>query len=216
VKRLTSAAAGMAASLLLSVPAAWAASEGPCARESLASTAVERRFDAALALADCGTSDDVPALLQALHDGEERVRDAAEQALWRVWSRSGDASIDGLYRQGMTQLMEGARPRAIATFSTIIERRPEFAEAWNRRATLFLMTGEYAKAQRDLDEALKLNPNHFGVLEGFGHLYIRLARPERALEYFQRAYDINPNLVGVQRTIDELGIVVRGMKERGI
>ena len=188
---------------------------GPCDRAALASKVAEQRRDAALGLGDCGTVADEAALLRALHDGEESVRTAAEQALGRVWSRTGDASIDGLYRQAMTQWMEGARPRAIATFTTVIERRPDFAEAWNRRATLYILAGRYKDALADLDEALRLNPNHFGVLEGYGDLYIRMARPERALDYFQRAYEINPNLTGVQRTIDELGKVVRGMRERG-
>jgi tetratricopeptide (TPR) repeat protein len=187
-----------------------------CPRDALASKSPERRLVAVESLSECGTPADVPGLLRALHDGEERIRTAAEQTLWRVWSRSGDASIDGLYRQGMTQLMEGARSRAIATFSTIIERRPDFAEAWNRRAILYLLTGDYTSAQRDLDEALRLNPNHFGVLEGYGDLYIRLSRPERALEYFQKAYEINPNLTGVQRTIDELGRIVDKLHGRGI
>lgn len=188
----------------------------PCPRDSLTSASASGRVAAIEALGECGTIADAPVLLRTLRDGEESVRTAAEQALWRVWSRSGDASIDGLYRQGMAQLMEGARSRAIATFTTIIERRPDFAEAWNRRATLYLITGDYTAAQRDLDEALRLNPNHFGVLEGYGDLYIRLARPERALEYFQRAYDINPNLTSVQRTIDELGRIVDKIHGRGI
>jgi tetratricopeptide (TPR) repeat protein len=186
------------------------------ALQDMSKPAIEARRAAVVALAEVGIAADAEVLLQALRDGDEDVRSLSEQALWKVWSRSGDSSVDSLFRDGVAQMIEGNHSRAIATFSTIIERRPDFAEAWNKRATLYFIAGEYAKSLKDCDETLKRNPNHFGAMEGFGQIYIRMANPEKALEYFQRAFDINPNLPSVQRLIDELDKIVRARHERAI
>ncbi|MBI5627814.1 MAG: tetratricopeptide repeat protein, partial [Candidatus Rokubacteria bacterium] len=90
------------------------------------------------------------------------------------------------------------------TFSQIIRRKPEFAEAWNKRATLYYLVGEDEKSLADCEEVIKRNPAHFGALSGFGMIYLRLGRPERALEYFQRALQINPNLEQVEATVEQL------------
>ena len=186
------------------------------ALEDLRKPAVESRRAAVVTLAEVGIAADAEALLHALRDGDEDVRSLSEQALWRVWSRSGDSGLDSLFREGVAQMVEGNHSRAIATFSTIIERRPDFAEAWNKRATLYFIAGQYDKSLKDCDETLRRNPNHFGAMEGFGQIYIRMAKPEQALEAFQRAFDINPNLQSVQRLIDELDRIVRARRERAI
>ena len=182
---------------------------------ALKTSDADARRAAVQTLGEVGGAPDTPLLL-ALRDGDEFVRTAAEQSLWRIWSRYGVAPVDAMFREGMNQVQEGNRARAIGIFSGIIAEHPDFAEAWYRRGNLYTMTGDFKNAQRDLDEALRLNPKHFGVLEGYAHLYIQLAKPERALEYFQRAYDINPNLTAVQRAIDELGKILDRIRDRQI
>src|SRR5205823_6190534 len=83
-------------------------------------------------------------------------------------------------------------------------RRPEFAEGWNKRATVYYLLGEYAKSLADCDEVLKRNPYHFGALSGYGMIYLQLDQPTRALEYFERALAVNPNLSSVQEAADKL------------
>src|SRR5439155_1570724 len=90
-------------------------------------------------------------LRQALRDEDEVVRALAENSLWQVWSRSGDPQIDALFRLGVEQMSEGAAPAAIQTFTSIIEKKPEFAEGWNKRATIYYLVGEYDKSLRDCD-----------------------------------------------------------------
>jgi len=164
----------------------------------------DTRRRAATTLADNGTMADVSALLGALRDVDARVRGLAEHALWQIWSRSGDDEVDHLLRAGVSEMQHGLFDAAIDTFSEIIRRRPAFAEGWNKRATAYYLIGEYRKSAADCDEVLKLNPTHFGALSGYGMIWLRLDEPARALERFEQALAVNPNLDSVRETVDEL------------
>ena len=164
----------------------------------------EARQRAARALGETGAMEDVPALARALRDADSLVRALAESALWQVWSRSGDAEVDRLLALGVEQMQTRDGETAVETFTQVIARRPEFAEGWNKRATVYYLLGEYAKSLADCDEVLKRNPYHFGALSGAGMIYLQLDQPTRALEYFERALAVNPNLSAVQEAADQL------------
>ena len=165
---------------------------------------VEARRRAALALAEAGTMADAPALLAALRDPDARVRVLAERALWEVWSRSGSDEVDELLRAGIVEMQHGQLEASIGTFSEVIRRQPDFAEGWNKRATVYYLVGEYRKSAADCDEVLKRNPVHFGALSGYGMIWLRLDEPARALERFEQALAVNPNLDSVRETIEGL------------
>jgi tetratricopeptide (TPR) repeat protein len=165
---------------------------------------VEARRRAALALAEAGTMADAPALLAALRDPDARVRVLAERALWEVWSRSGSDEVDELLRAGIVEMQHGQLEASIDTFSEVIRRQPDFAEGWNKRATVYYLVGEYRKSAADCDEVLKRNPVHFGALSGYGMIWLRLDEPARALERFEQALAVNPNLDSVRETIEGL------------
>jgi tetratricopeptide (TPR) repeat protein len=165
---------------------------------------VEARRQAAAWLGELGATADAPALLAGLRDADDVVRALAENSLWQVWSRSGDAAVDGLFQIGVEQMQRGAGPAAIETFTQIIRQKPDFAEGWNKRATVYFLMGEYEKSLKDCDEVMKRNPHHFGALAGYGQIYLRLNQPERALDYFQRALTVNPNLAGVEDAVEQL------------
>jgi tetratricopeptide (TPR) repeat protein len=166
-------------------------------------TAETRRLGAA-ALAEHGTMQDVPRLVTALRDPDALVRAIAESALWQVWSRSGDAEIDRLFAVGVEEMSERRGEAAVATFTRIIERRPDFAEGWNKRATVLYLLGEYRRSLADCDEVMKRNPHHFGALSGYGMIYLKLGDPVRALTYFERALAVNPNLTQVEDSVAAL------------
>ncbi|MEK7837740.1 MAG: tetratricopeptide repeat protein, partial [candidate division NC10 bacterium] len=112
-----------------------------------------------------------------------------------------------------------ARPQrapraAIEAFTKIIDQKPDFAEGWNKRATIYYLIGEYEKSLKDCDEVMKRNPSHFGALAGYGQIYLQLGKPERALEYFQRALDVNPNMEQVEAAVEQLKALVI-QKRRG-
>ena len=190
------------------VAAAGAQSRSSLTREQaltdIRKTDVESRRQAAASLGDVGTMADAPVLLSALSDADEVVRALAEHSVWEVWSRSGDAETDHLLQVGIEQMGRSEGPAAVQTFSAVIQRRPDFAEGWNKRATVYFLMGEYEKSLKDCDEVMKRNPNHFGALAGYGQIYLQLDQPERALEYFRKALRVNPNLRGVAQIIPQL------------
>jgi tetratricopeptide (TPR) repeat protein len=155
-------------------------------------------------LGEIGTAPDVQPLLATLRDSDENTREEAERAIQRIWARSGDSGIDAMFVRGVREMGEGNMSRALSTFSEIIRLKPEFPEGWNKRATLYFFVGEYTKSMRDCDEVLKRNPNHYGALAGYGQIFFELKNYERAMEYFQRALNVNPNLVSIANTMDKL------------
>ena len=100
----------------------------------------------------------------------------------------------------------GQGEQAVDTFSEIIRRLLEFAEGWRRsRATVYYLPGRaYRRSLADCDEVMKRNPYHFGALSGYGMIYLKLDQPATALEYFERALRVNPNLESTRQTIDLL------------
>jgi tetratricopeptide (TPR) repeat protein len=174
---------------------------GPTREEALQALAdtgnADNRRRGAEALSESGLMTDLPRLAAALRDNDSLVRDLAESAMWQVWSRSGDAT-------GVEQMRARQGEQAVDTFSEIIRRRPDFAEGWNKRATVYYLLGEYGKSLADCDEVMKRNPYHFGALSGYGMIYMQLDQPATALEYFERALRVNPNLESTRQTIDRL------------
>lgn len=140
-------------------------------------------------------------LLKRLRDDDPEVRGVAEQGLWLLWSRSGDAAIDRLMAHGVGEMQSGRHKEAAATFSEVIRRNPAFAEGWNKRATVLFLAGELRKSLADCDEVMKRNPFHFGALAGYGQIYFQLEQYEKALEYWRRALEVNPNMGGVEANI---------------
>ena len=170
----------------------------------LSSPVAETRRAAANKLGETGRMSDVTTLVKALRDRDEETREIAEAAIWQIWGRSGDAGIDELYQKGVALMNFGAAREAIQVFTLIIAQKPDFAESWNKRATLYYSIGEYQKSLHDCDEVVKRNPLHFGALAGYGLIYTQLDQPERAVDYFQRALKINPNMHGVAQNIELL------------
>ena len=199
----------LALAVALVTPAARAISAAePTREEALAALAdtrnVDNRRHGAMALAKTGVMADVPKLAAALRDDDPLVRKLAERSMWEVWSRSGDAAVDRLLASGIEQMSAREGELAVQTFTEVIRRRPDFAEGWNKRATVYYLMGEYQKSLADCDEVVKRNPYHFGALSGYGMIYLQLDQPAKALDYFQRALTVNPNLDSINETVEML------------
>jgi tetratricopeptide (TPR) repeat protein len=161
-------------------------------------------------LAEIGTMADANRVALRLHDPDGGVRDVAAASMWQIWSRSGDKTTDKNYEKAV-QLMDASRfGEALTAFSAIITKRPAFAEAWNKRATIYYLVGEFELSLKDCDEVMKRNPHHFGALSGYGQIYLQMGDLERALEYFQRALKVNPNLPGAAQAVKMLQQELRG------
>jgi tetratricopeptide (TPR) repeat protein len=177
---------------------------------------LEARRRATAWLGEVGVMADAPVLIGALSDADEAVRTLAEHSVWQVWGRSGDTEADALLQVGIEQMSRGDGPAAVETFTKVIQRKPDFAEAWNKRATVHFLMGEHEQSLKDCDEVMKRNPVHFGALAGYGQIYLQLAQPERALAYFRRALQVNPNMRGVQQIIPQLEQLLMERRKRTI
>ncbi len=129
------------------------------------------------------------------------MRLAASQAIWRIWSRSGDEAVDERLARGVEQMDAGALHEALIAFDGIVRDRPDFAEGWNKRATVYYLLGQDNESLADCSRVLALNPRHFGALGGAGQIHLRGGRPVQALDFFRRAVAINPNLGGPSQMI---------------
>jgi tetratricopeptide (TPR) repeat protein len=182
----------------------------------LQSSKAEVRAQACEELGETGKAEDLPGLMAALHDSSAEVRRSAEQAIWRIWSRSGDADADRQFAAGLAQMQSGDLRGAVQTFGRVIRAKPDFAEAWNKRATVLFLLGEDDLSLRDCDEVIKRNPRHFGVLAGYGQIHVRKGDLAGALGYFERALAINPNMPGVRDSIDAIKRVLSERQKRFI
>jgi tetratricopeptide (TPR) repeat protein len=101
-------------------------------------------------------------------------------------------------------MQRGAFEEAVAIFTEVIEMAPEFAEGYNKRATTYYLMQEYEKSIRDCDQTIALNPVHFGALSGAGLCYLGLRNLPKALDYFERAVAVNPNMPPIQRYVEDI------------
>jgi tetratricopeptide (TPR) repeat protein len=210
----------LTAALALVLTAGGATAGPPATRDealaALEHAVAERRAEAVVWVANHGGMDDTALLLKRLRDESLFVRDYAEQGLWLLWSRSGDHDIDVIMARGVDEMQSGRYAEAVAAFSEVIGRQPEFAEGWNKRATVYYLAGEYRKSIADCDEVLKRNAQHFGALSGLGQIHFALGEYETALEWWRRALDVNPNMLGVELNIKRTETLLREKRGRSI
>lgn len=155
-------------------------------------------------LAEVGDSDDVPLMLRRLWDDDDMVRGMAEQALWGLWLRANDSSVDPMFQVSIDLMQQNRIGPAIEKLNAVIAAKPGFAEAWNKRGDAYLHLGNYERALSDYEHALELNPYHFGVLQSCGEIWLEKRDARKAADFFRRALELNPNLWNVATILREL------------
>lgn len=202
----------------LTAAAAPAFPQGPQTREqalaALKHADAATRAEAVVWLANRGATSDAPLLHERLRDESPFVRAYAERGLWLLWARSGDAAIDQLMARGTEEMQSGQHAKAAATFTSVIEAKPDFAEAWNRRATVHYLAGDFERSIADCGEVLKRNPLHFGALSGMGQIFFQLQDYDQALAWYRRALEVNPNMTGVELNIKGIEELLRDKRGR--
>lgn len=144
-------------------------------------------------------------LFEALHEaGSAEAAEPIEAAIWEIWGETSDPDSARLMRQGNRAMAAHLFPLAAQSFNRLIDRAPGFAEAWNRRATLHFLMGNYGASIEDIEETLALEPRHFGALSGLGLIMLDLDRPETALRSFEAALAVHPYLPGARARVIEL------------
>jgi tetratricopeptide (TPR) repeat protein len=127
-----------------------------------------------------------------------------ETDIWSTWGEIENVESARLLEQGTNAMGRRAWSTALQQFNELIAREPEFAEAWNKRATLYYLIGDYRASIDDIAHTLRLEPRHFGALSGLGLIYMRLDKPEAALKSFEAALALHPMLPGALSHVEVL------------
>ena len=134
--------------------------------------------------------------------GDDPARAArAADLLWQMWHRSGNPAVDSALRQGIEAMQRQEIDKAEAVFTHLIEIASDFAEGWNKRATVRFLAKDYPGSIADCRETLARNPNHFGAAAGQGLCHISLNQFREASVCFRRALEIHPHLDAVRHNL---------------
>ena len=157
---------------------------------TLASTAL--LFNASVALSD-QKDKRLPELFNDLkqsasHDAAQVV----EKKIWEIWTSHKVPQIELLMDRGIKLLNSNNLDEAMVVFNSLLDQAPDFSEAWNKRATIYFLMGDFEKSMQDIQSTLALEPRHFGAISGLGLIFNALERPENALKAFRRVQEIYP------------------------
>ena len=157
-----------------------------------------------LAAAD-QTSPKLDGLFRHLQAAEGPVEaKAVEGAIWSIWTRRGEDDIDAIMAEGIIAMQQGDLRRALSMFDRVVARAPDFAEGWNKRATVHYMAGRFNASVLDIQQTLTLEPRHFGALSGMGLIYDALGNGAAALKVWEKALEINPHMAAIRARAEKL------------
>ena len=141
----------------------------------------------------------LPALFDILKNtGSPVEAQAAENQIWTIWMTSNDETVSLLMIRGVDAMSAQNLKGAFEIFSEVVQIAPDFAEGWNKRATVLYLMGAYPESIADIDRTLALEPRHFGALSGLGLCNAELKNEKAALDAFERALAVNPHMDGAR------------------
>ena len=149
-------------------------------------------------------------LFKELKIGEMTPNLIIEQKIWKIWStHPKDEKLTKLLKDGSDLVRKNKFVESIDIFTKVIDFDPSWAEAWNKRATVFYLIGEFQKSQNDIDKVLELENRHFGALAGQGLVNIKLKNYEKAIESYKRALEIYPTMQSPEIMIKQIEEIIK-------
>ncbi len=144
-------------------------------------------------------------LFDRLKTTDSEVEAAAlTRQIWVIWGHSASDVVNAFMARGVEAMSRCNYETALAAFSKVVETEPNFAEGWNKRATVHYLMGDYAASVQDVERTLTLEPRHFGALSGLGLIYLTVGDDLAALKAFEAALTVNPYLPGARTHVDQL------------
>ena len=133
-----------------------------------------------------------------------------EQKIWKIWStHPTDKNLTLIMKKGSDLINTNKPNDAINIFTNLIDLDPYWAEAWNKRATVFYLIGEYQKSQNDIDKVLELEKRHFGALAGQGLVNIKLKNYEKAIQSYEKVQQIYPSMQSPKIMIEQIEELIK-------
>lgn len=140
----------------------------------------------------------------------EESAKAISDRIWGVWLGAGGDTTNLLISRVRAAIESKDLDLALQLLDKMIEFKPEYAEGWNQRATVFYMKKDYTRALRDLAQVLSHEPRHFGALFGVGVIMQEFGDDRRALEVYRRALELDPHMKRVSELVKTLAEKVEG------
>ena len=133
-----------------------------------------------------------------------------EMKIWNIWTtHPTQENLTQLLAKGSDLMSKGELETAYKIFSTIIDSAPDWAEGWNKRATVLYLMGRYEDSLRDINEVLKRESRHFGALSGQGLVHIKLKNYEKAIESYEAVQKIYPSISSAKVMIPQLKKIIK-------
>ena len=149
-------------------------------------------------------------LFKELKTNNKDITYNIEQKIWSIWStHPTDNKLTSRLAEGSKLVINKQLLKAIEIFTEVINKDPNWAEAWNKRATVLYLLEDYKGSQRDIDEVLKLEQRHFGALAGQGLVNIKLKNYEKAIKSYEQALEIYPTMKSPELMIEQIEALIK-------
>lgn len=144
-------------------------------------------------------------LFNELHLTRDLQRgDSLTGEIWEIWIETEDPIVEEFLSQAMVAMGANDLTLALKYLNQVVGEAPQFAEGWNKRATVYYLMGEYENSIQDIRETLLLEPRHFGAIAGLGWILLQQREYAMAERVLNRALSVNPFLMNVRRQLDRL------------
>lgn len=147
-----------------------------------------------------GRLDDLFAILQQTED--MRSIRITEGQIWEIWLQHANADVEQLMLVGTQRMNTQRYAEAMVVFNRLIENFPDYAEGWNKRATLNYALGNFDASISDIEKTLELEPRHFGALSGLGMVYIQRKELGKAKIAFENLIEVHPNSLNAKQNLE--------------
>lgn len=128
----------------------------------------------------------------------------------RIWSTSGSATVDLLMSRAASAMKAKNLPLALDLLDVAVRLAPDYAEGWNRRATVNYLREDFGRAMVDIERVLAIEPRHWGAMSGLGIILRRIGRDDEALETFRQVLKIHPISENARKAVDDLAAKAAG------
>ena len=139
---------------------------------------------------------------QLLQTDEESSLGQIEAQIWEIWLQHPNPDVERLMQLGTQRMNAQAVSEAMVVFTQLTINYPNYAEAWNKRATLHYLIGEQEASEADIKKTLKLEPRHFGALSGLGLVYLQRNELSKAKQAFEDLIAVHPNSPNAKTNLD--------------
>ena len=146
-------------------------------------------------------------LQETLDQNEAR---SIESTIWKIWIENKDDNVNQAMLIGVTLMNDGQLEAAKKKFSEVIRLAPDFAEGWNKRATVYYLMNKFDRSVKDIAQTLRLEPRHFGALSGLGLINQAIGQTGAAIKAYEQALDLNPHLFGLKEKIERMKKMLYG------